>query len=123
MRDVESRRDGVGLAYACDPLGSRIAEDQIEAVTRSAEKRLSIINELGLHARAAALFVKTANKFESDIQVERDGIEVNGKSIMGVLMLKAAQGTYIDVRAVGEDAESALAALEELVANRFGEES
>ena len=81
-----------------------------------------ILNKLGMHARAATKFVQTANKFQSEVEVEKDGQTVNGKSIMGVLMLVAAKGTSIKVRTVGEDAQAALAALEELVRNKFGEE-
>jgi len=90
-------------------------------MTRVVEKELTIINELGMHARAATRFVQVANRFRSDIDVEKDGQEVNGKSIMGVLMLVAAQGTRIKVRARGDDAEEAVAALEDLVKNKFGE--
>jgi phosphocarrier protein len=84
-------------------------------------KELPIVNKLGLHARAAAKFVTTASAFSSQVQVERDGRRVNGKSIMGVMMLAAAQGTCILVEVHGEDEEAACAALERLVANRFGE--
>lgn len=83
--------------------------------------RLTIVNRLGLHARAAAKFVQTAGRFEAAVTVRRDGKEVNGKSIMGVMMLAAAQGAEIDVETAGGDAEAALAALAELVADRFGE--
>jgi phosphocarrier protein len=81
-----------------------------------------IVNELGLHARAATKFVQTANRFSSDVEVEKDGQTVNGKSIMGVLMLVASKGTSIQVTASGSDADACLAALGELVQNRFGEE-
>ena len=77
---------------------------------------------LGLHARAAAAFVKIANRYQSDIEVVKDGVAVNGKSIMGVLMLAAAKGTEIDVRARGDDAEEALEALGKLIEDKFGEE-
>jgi phosphocarrier protein len=86
------------------------------------EAELSIVNELGLHARAATKFVQTANKFKSDVAVEKDGQVVNGKSIMGVLMLVASKGTSIVVRATGDDAEGCVQALRELVAARFGED-
>ena len=82
-----------------------------------------IINELGMHARAAAEFTRTASKYASSIFVSRDGMEINGKSIMGVLMLAAAQGTVIQVRAEGKDSELALDALQALVEDRFGEEA
>jgi phosphocarrier protein len=84
-------------------------------------KELKIVNKLGLHARAAAKFVGTASRFASDIQVERNGQRVNGKSIMGVMMLAASQGTHIELWIDGTDEENALAALEALVADRFGE--
>ena len=84
--------------------------------------RLLIRNVLGLHARAAASFVKVANRFRSDITVTKNSVSVNGKSIMGVLMLAAAKGTEITVRVKGDDASEALEALRELVKNKFGEE-
>lgn len=87
-----------------------------------AEADFEIVNELGLHARAATKFVQTANKFKSDIDVEKDGQKVNGKSIMGVLMLVASKGTSIHVRARGDDAEACVEALGELVRGRFGED-
>lgn len=87
-----------------------------------AEADFEIVNELGLHARAATKFVQTANKFKSDIDVEKDGQNVNGKSIMGVLMLVASKGTSIRVRARGEDADACVEALGELVRGRFGED-
>lgn len=87
----------------------------------SAEESLEIVNELGMHARAATRFVQTANRYSSEITVEKDGQVVNGKSIMGVLMLVASKGTRIKVKATGEDAEPALAALAALVRDKFGE--
>ena len=91
-------------------------------MTDSVTRELEIVNKLGLHARAAARFVTTASSFESEIVVRRDAREVNGKSIMGVMMLAAAKGTHIEVSAVGTDAEQAVSALETLVRDRFGEE-
>jgi phosphocarrier protein HPr len=88
-----------------------------------AEGTLEIMNDLGMHARAATKFVQTANKFKSEVKVEKDGQTVNGKSIMGVLMLVASKGTFITVRCEGDDAEGALAALAQLVGDRFGENS
>lgn len=85
------------------------------------EQTFTIINRLGLHARAAAKFVTTASEFSSDILVSRDNRQVNGKSIMGVMMLAAAKGTEVQVTAEGDDAESALQAIGELIANYFGE--
>lgn len=84
-------------------------------------KELSIINKLGLHARAAAKMVQCASRFKSHIEVERRGQRVNGKSIMGIMMLAASRGTSIRVEASGEDESEALAAIEELVNARFGE--
>jgi len=87
-----------------------------------AEADFEIVNELGLHARAATKFVQTANKFKSDVDVEKDGQKVNGKSIMGVLMLVASKGTSIHVSARGDDSEACLEALGDLVRGRFGED-
>ncbi|GAB3679891.1 HPr family phosphocarrier protein [Salinisphaera aquimarina] len=84
-------------------------------------REFAIVNKLGLHARAASKFVTVASQHEADIKVSKDGREVSGKSIMGVMMLAAARGSRIDVSAEGEDAEAALNALEELVRDRFGE--
>ena len=82
----------------------------------------TIRNRLGLHARAAALLVKTANRFASEITLEKDGLEVNGKSIMGILMLAASKGSRITLKAEGKDSAEAIRALGELVENKFGEE-
>ena len=87
-----------------------------------AQARFQIANELGMHARAATKFVQAANKFKSSVTVEKDGQSVNGKSIMGVLMLVAAKGTYITVRCEGADADAALAAIGKLVQDKFGED-
>ena len=86
------------------------------------QAELLIKNQLGLHARACALFVKTAAKYQAEIYVARDDLEVNGKSIMGVMMLAAEEGSTIRVRAEGPDEESALTALRELVDGKFGGE-
>ena len=86
------------------------------------EAELLIRNQLGLHARACALFVKTAARFASEVYVSRDELEVNGKSIMGVMMLAAEEGSTIRVRVEGPDEREALAALRELVDGRFGGE-
>ena len=83
----------------------------------------TIVNALGLHARAAAQLVKLSNRFQCDVFIVKDGQEVNGKSIMGVLMLAATQGSVITVRTEGADAEPALKAIAELVAAGFGEGS
>jgi len=82
---------------------------------------ITIVNKLGLHARAAAKFVTLASSFESDIQVSRKGRTVNGKSIMGVMMLAAAKGTQLTLHISGQDEETALNQLNELVNDKFGE--
>jgi phosphocarrier protein HPr len=86
------------------------------------EQRLQITNELGMHARAATKFVQTANKYQSAVAVEKDGQSVNGKSIMGVLMLVAANGSSITIRSTGDDAEQAIDALGSLIRNKFDED-
>jgi phosphocarrier protein HPr len=86
-------------------------------------KELTLINKLGLHARAAAKFVSLASGFESEITLSRNGKTVNGKSIMGVMMLAASCGSTITVDASGNDAEQALQQIELLVQDRFGEEA
>ena len=85
------------------------------------ERTVKIVNRLGLHARPAAEFVKLAGRFASEIQVEKAGLEVNGKSIMGILMLAAEHGSMIVIRAEGPDAEAALEALVGLVDRGFEE--
>jgi phosphocarrier protein len=85
-------------------------------------KELVVTNKLGIHARPAALFVKTANQFAADIYVEKDGETVNGKSIMGLMMLAAGPGSRLRVKAEGEDAARALGELEGLVERKFEEE-
>jgi phosphocarrier protein len=85
------------------------------------EATFQIVNRLGLHARAAAALVKTANRFNAEVVIKKDGDEVNGKSIMGVLMLAAAKGSEIQVVARGHDAEQCVEALGALIADRFGE--
>jgi phosphocarrier protein len=84
-------------------------------------KEVQIVNKLGLHARAAAKLVACAGAFSSRVQIERANRKVNGKSIMGVMMLAAAQGTNILLEISGDDEEAACSALEHLIANRFGE--
>ncbi|MBK7368735.1 MAG: HPr family phosphocarrier protein [Candidatus Eisenbacteria bacterium] len=87
-----------------------------------AEIQLVIRNQLGLHARACALFVKAASRFKSEILVARDDLEVNGKSIMGVMMLAAEEGATILVKALGPDEDAALESIRELVDGKFGGE-
>jgi phosphocarrier protein len=86
------------------------------------KKELTITNKLGLHARPAALFVQLANKYRSEITVERAHEQVNGKSIMGIMMLAAGKGVKILVTACGDDAEEAVKGIEDLVKSKFGEE-
>jgi phosphocarrier protein HPr len=86
-----------------------------------AERSVQIVNKHGLHARPAAEMVKAASRFKSDITISREDLEVNGKSIMGVMMLAAEHGAMITLRASGPDADDALESLSALVASRFGE--
>jgi phosphocarrier protein len=85
-------------------------------------EQLEIVNKLGLHARAAAKFVKTAEKFSAELTVSKGDMEVSGRSIMGLMMLAAAKGCHIEVKAEGEEAEAAMSAIRDLVGNAFGEE-
>lgn len=87
-----------------------------------AEGVFIVENKLGLHARAASQFVLLANKFESEIFVEKNGKEVNGKSIMGLMMLAAAKGSRLKIRAEGNDAIEAVESLGALIKSKFGEE-
>jgi len=84
-------------------------------------KVFTVKNRLGLHARAAAIFVRLSSKFGSDIKLVKDGYEVDGKSILGVLSLAATKGSEIEVFTKGEDAEDALIKIEELIESGFGE--
>lgn len=85
-------------------------------------KELVVINRLGIHARPAALFVKISSRFQSTITVEKDGEQINGKSIMGLMMLAAGQGAKLTLILDGPDAEAALRELEELFKNKFNED-
>lgn len=85
-------------------------------------KEFKIVNKTGLHARPAAMLVKTTGKFKSDVRIAKDGYEVNGKSIMGVMTLAAEPGSVIQVTVDGEDEQEAIAAIEELIRNKFYEE-
>lgn len=84
-------------------------------------KKLEIRNKLGLHARAAALLVQTVNRFSADVRISKDGQTVDGRSIMGLLTLAAAQGSRIQVEAAGKEAPEALRAIENLLENKFHE--
>jgi phosphocarrier protein HPr len=85
-------------------------------------KELTVQNKLGIHARPAAMFVKTASRFTSEIMVEKDGETVNGKSIMGLMMLAAGPGCKLTVHANGSDAQAAVTEIEELLKRKFDEE-
>ena len=91
-------------------------------MSASCRATVRIVNRLGMHARPAAHFVRLASRFAADIYVSRDSVEVNGKSIMGVMMLAAEEGAAIELRAEGEDAEQALAELVALVERGFDED-
>ena len=85
-------------------------------------RNFKIINRLGLHARAAAQLVKIANEFAAEVTLVKDDVEVNGKSIMGILLLAAPQGTDLEVRVEGADEEAAMAAVARLIEDGFGED-
>src|SRR5216117_737731 len=97
---------------------SMSAKKATDAAAAMLIREFVIINKLGIHARPAALFVKTANRFECDIFVEKDGEKVNGKSIMGLMMLAAGPGSKLTVHAEGDDAAKAVNDLEILVVRR-----
>lgn len=86
------------------------------------QTQVTVVNKFGLHARPAAEFVKLANRYKASVWVCKEGLEVSGKSIMGVMMLAAECGSTLEIRAEGEDAQAAVEALHALVAARFGEE-
>jgi phosphocarrier protein HPr len=86
------------------------------------EKDIGIVNRLGLHARPAAMFVRIASRYRSEVWVAKEGEEVNGKSIMGLMMLAAGQGSKLHIRCEGPDADKAMAELEQLIQARFNED-
>jgi phosphocarrier protein HPr len=86
------------------------------------QRKVTIINRLGLHARAAAKFVKLANRFMASVKIEKDGVSIDGKSILGILTLAAVQGTEITLKISGADEKQAMKALISLIDNRFEEE-
>ena len=92
-------------------------------MSKTSRTTLTIQNELGLHARAATLFVNTAMKYQSEVMIEKGGREVNGKSILGLLMLLAPKGSQIHLTCTGEDCDEQLAALKELVDDKFREDN
>lgn len=101
-----------------------MTEPQINQQTTQQKNtiQVAVTNKLGLHARAAAQFVRLANKFACEVTLRKDGFEVNGKSILGILSLAAAKGTILKIDAKGDDAVLALAEIKELVENGFGED-
>ena len=90
--------------------------------TSTMTRDFTVTNKLGIHARPAALFVKVANQFSADVFVEKDGERINGKSIMGLMMLAAGPGSVLKVEASGDDAEEALTKLGELIGRNFDED-
>lgn len=86
------------------------------------QQEFLIVNKLGLHARASALFVKTAGKFFSEVKLARDSVEVNGKSIMGIMMLAASKGTTVRLTVDGSDEDEAMQTIGGLIKDGFGEE-
>ncbi len=102
------------------PVGE--GKDETGMESRKVERRFEIVNRLGLHARAAAKLVRLANRYSAEIRLEREGVAVNGKSIMGVLMLAAHKESFISVCAEGADAYEAVDAIGGLIAEKFGEQ-
>ena len=92
------------------------------ASSQKVSKEITVLNRLGLHARPSAMFVKVCNRHKADIWVERDGEQVNGKSIMGLMMLAAGQGSKLRITCEGCDADSAIQEIEQLIQRRFDED-
>jgi len=86
------------------------------------EKEITIVNRLGMHARPAAMFVRIASRFRCEVWVEKENEQINGKSIMGLMMLAAGQGSKLTIRCEGPDADKAIEELEQLIAGKFNEE-
>jgi len=86
------------------------------------EREIMIINRLGLHARPAAMFVRIASRYRSEVWVEKEGEQINGKSIMGLMMLAAGQGSKLTIRCEGPDADKVMEELEELIQQKFNED-
>jgi phosphocarrier protein HPr len=93
-----------------------------DAASAKIVREIPIVNRLGLHARPAAMFVRIASKFRCEVWVAKEGEEVNGKSIMGLMMLAAGQGSKLLIRCEGPDADQAINEIEELIKSRFNEE-
>ena len=100
-------------------LRRRASTDERE---QKVEKEITIVNRLGLHARPAAMFVRIASRYRAEVWVAKESEEVNGKSIMGLMMLAAGQGSKLRIRCVGSDAAKALQELEELINSKFNED-
>jgi len=94
----------------------------VGASVQKAEKEIAVVNRLGLHARPAALFVKVASRFRAEVWVKKEGEQVNGKSIMGLMMLAAGQGSKLHIRCEGPDADKAMEELEALIKAGFNED-
>ncbi|MBA3962526.1 MAG: HPr family phosphocarrier protein [Chthoniobacterales bacterium] len=92
------------------------------SASEKVEKEITILNRLGVHARPSAMFVRVASRFRCEVWVSKDGEEINGKSIMGLMMLAAGQGSKLRVRAEGPDAAEAVREIEALIESRFNEE-
>src|SRR3982751_2981176 len=90
--------------------------------SQTVEKEVTIINRLGRHARPAAMFVRIASRYRSEVWVEKEGEQINGKSIMGLMMLAAGQGSKLKIRCEGADADKVMEDLEELIRQKFGED-
>lgn len=98
-----------------------VRKSKTKKKTQKIERQFVITNKLGLHARPAALFVQTANRFEATIEIQKDDLKADGKSIMGIMTLAAEQGSLLMIRAAGRDAEEAVEALVKLIESNFGE--
>src|SRR4030095_4345414 len=116
-RRIDWRAEGASVSYHAQPMSAKKLDSGVNLT-----KELTVQNKLGIHARPAALFVKTANQFSCDIFVEKDGEKVNGKSIMGLMMLAAGPGSRLTVHAEGSDASQAISELEKLLKRKFDED-
>src|SRR5512134_2139363 len=114
---IRWRASGFWNTPICVHMSAKKANDD-----GSLSKELTVVNKLGIHARPAAMFVKTANRFACDIFVEKDGEKVNGKSIMGLMMLAGGPGSTLQVHAEGRDAHAAINEIEELLKRKFVED-
>ena len=117
-----SKYDFHGKKPASHPTLRPMSSAKKTGGAQAVDRELVVLNKLGIHARPAALFVKVANKFNSSIMVEKDGEQINGKSIMGLMMLAAGPGSKVTLHVKGTDAPAAIAELEELVRRKFDEE-